>query len=180
MTPQITLIVAVAGNGVIGRDNALPWRLPSDLKRFKALTRGKPVIMGRKTYQSIGRALPDRTNIVLTRDDAFRAPGVVTTMSLDDALQVAVGDALRRDTDTIAVIGGAAIYALTMPYATCIELTSVHALPDGDAHFATPDPGQWAESKREPHRAAAGDSADFSYVTYRRTGASEPLRQSRR
>lgn len=168
---QITLIVAVADNGVIGRCNALPWRLPSDLRRFKSLTIGGPVIMGRKTYQSIGKPLPGRTNIVLTRDAAFRAPGIVATTSLDEALQVATGDALRRGTKSIAVIGGAEIYALAMPRATAIELTRVHATPDGDAHFATPDPAAWQEMERQTHDAAPGDSAKFTYVSYRRIAA---------
>ena len=171
MIDGLTLIVAVADNGVIGRGNALPWRLPSDLKRFKSLTIGRPVIMGRKTHQSIGKPLPERANIVLTRDAAFRTPGVVTTTSLDEALQVAQGDALRRGATSIAVIGGAEIYALAMPRATAIELTRVHATPDGDAHFATPDPAAWQEIGSETHHATSGDSANFTYVSYRRIAA---------
>ncbi len=166
--PQITFIVAVADNGVIGHNNALPWRLPSDLKRFKALTFGKPILMGRKTYESIGRQLPGRTNIVLTRDAAFRASGLVVTTSLDAALAVAAGDALRRGVNELAVIGGAKIFELCMARASRVELTRVHAAPEGDAHFATPDPAAWQEDAREAHAAAPGDSANFTYLTYRR------------
>ncbi len=168
MKPQIVLIVAVADNGVIGKDNALPWRLSSDLKRFKALTSGRPVLMGRKTFRSIGRPLPDRTNIVLTRDRAFSAAGIAVACSPADALAVAVGDAARRGVDEIAVIGGAEVYALFLGQAARIELTRVHASPEGDAFFSTPDLAQWQEAGRERQTAGPKDSADFSYVSYRR------------
>src|SRR6202035_2456884 len=108
---NIVLIAAVADNGVIGADGAIPWRLKTDLQRFKALTTGKPVVMGRKTFLSLRRPLPGRTNIVMTRDAGFRASGAVVTTSLDQALAVATGDALRRFVTEIAVIGGAEIYA---------------------------------------------------------------------
>src|SRR3954469_25412473 len=111
MRPEIVLIVAVAENGVIGSLGAIPWRLKSDMKRFKALTLNRPVVMGRKTFVSIGRPLPGRTNIIVTRDPDFRAAGVVVTNSFADARAIAMGDALRRFATEIAVIGGAEIYA---------------------------------------------------------------------
>src|SRR6476661_6150564 len=130
--PEIVLIVAVADNGVIGSRGAMPWRLKSDIQRFKAITTGKPVVMGRKTFASIGRPLPGRTNIVVTRDTNFRAPGAVVTTSLADARAVARADALRRSVAEIAVIGGAEIYAQWMEVADRLEITEVHARPGGD------------------------------------------------
>src|SRR6267154_6566425 len=109
--PEIVLIVAVADNGVIGSRGAMPWRLKSDIQRFKAITTGRPVVMGRKTFASIGRPLPGRTNIVVTRDRDFRAAGVVVTNATADAMAIATGDALRRFATEIAIIGGAEIYA---------------------------------------------------------------------
>jgi dihydrofolate reductase len=162
--------VAVADNGVIGQGNAMPWRLKSDLQRFKRLTLNKPVIMGRKTYQSIGRPLPGRTNIVVTRDPVFAAAGVVVATSFEAAEQVARGDALRRFATEIAVIGGAEVFAHWLPGAARLELTEVHAQPEGDTRFPPIDPDQWQEVARERHAAGAQDSADFSYVTYRRCG----------
>jgi dihydrofolate reductase len=166
--PQIVLIVAVAENGVIGADGAMPWRLKSDMQRFKALTLDKPVVMGRKTFASIGRSLPRRTNIVVTRDKAFRAAGVVVTHSFADAMAVATGDALRRFATEIAIIGGVEIYAQWMGRADRLEITEVHARPDGDTRFAAIDPTDWEEVARVRNPAGPGDSADFSYVTFRR------------
>jgi len=166
--PQIVLIVAVAENGVIGADGAMPWRLKSDMQRLKALTLDKPVVMGRKTFASIGRPLPRRTNIVVTRDKTFRAAGVVVTHSFADAMAVATGDALRRFATEIAIIGGAEIYAQWMGHADRLEITEVHARPDGDTRFAAIDPTDWEEVARVRNPAGPGDSADFSYVTFRR------------
>jgi dihydrofolate reductase len=165
---EVFLIAAVADNGVIGARGAIPWRLKSDLQRLKALTIGKPVVMGRKTFASIGRPLPGRTNIVLTRDAGFRKPGVVVTTSFADARAVALGDALRRSAADIAVIGGAEIYAQWMACADRLEITEVHARPDGDTHFAAIDAADWQEVARVRNPAGSDDSADFSYVTYRR------------
>src|SRR5579859_5743303 len=123
---EIVLIVAVADNGVIGADGAIPWRLKTDLQRFKALTSGKPVVMGRKTFRSLRRPLPGRTNIVMTRDADYRAAGAVVTTSLEQARDVAAGDALRRFATEIAVIGGADIYAQWIGEATRLEITEVH------------------------------------------------------
>jgi dihydrofolate reductase len=165
---DIVLIAAVAENGVIGAGGAMPWRLKSDMARFKALTSGKPVVMGRKTFASIGRPLPGRTNIVVTRDLGFLAGGVVVTHSLDDALAIATGDALRRFATEIAIIGGAEIYAQWMDRADRLEITEVHARPEGDTRFAAIDLTSWEEVARVRKPAGPGDSADFSYVTYRR------------
>jgi dihydrofolate reductase len=166
--PQVVLIVAVADNGVIGSRGALPWRLKSDIQRLKAITMGKPVVMGRKTFASIGRRLPGRTNIVVTRDANFRAPGAVLTTSFSDARAVALGDALRRLAPDIAVIGGAEIYAQWMDIADRLEVTEVHARPEGDTYFAAIDAATWEEVARVRNPAGPDDSADFSYVTYRR------------
>ncbi|KRR01546.1 dihydrofolate reductase [Bradyrhizobium valentinum] len=165
---EIVLIVAVAENGVIGAGGAIPWRLKSDMARFKALTTGKPVVMGRKTFVSIGRPLPGRTNIVVTRDAGYRADGVVVTRSLTDAKAIATGDALRRFATEIAVIGGAEIYAQWMDSADRLEITEVHARPDGDTRFPAVDPTAWEEVARVRNPAGPDDSADFSYVTFRR------------
>jgi dihydrofolate reductase len=164
--PAIVLIAAVADNGVIGRNNALPWRLSSDLKRFRALTTGKPVVMGRKTYVSIGKPLPARTNIVVTRDPAFAAPGVVAAPSLDAALAVARGDALRRGADAIAVIGGTEIFKQAMPLADRLEITHVHSQPDGDTFLPPIDAAAWKATARSDHAAGPQDDADFSCVRY--------------
>jgi dihydrofolate reductase len=164
---EVFLIAAVADNGVIGARGAIPWRLKSDMQRLKALTIGKPVVMGRKTFASIGRPLPGRTNIVVTRDAGFRKPGVVVTTSFADARAVALGDALRRSAD-IAVIGGAEIYAQWMACADRLEITEVHARPEGDTYFAAIDAADWQEVARVRNPAGSDDSVDFSYVTYRR------------
>jgi len=169
--PEIVFVLAVAENGVIGRNNEIPWRLKADMQRFKALTFGKPVVMGRKTFLTLKRPLPGRTNIVMTRDAGLSAPGAVVTTSLAAALEVARGDALRRSVSEIAVIGGADVYAQWLDRADRLEITEVHAQPDGDTRFAPPDPAIWQEAARERHVAAAGDSADYSYVTWRRRPA---------
>jgi dihydrofolate reductase len=165
---EVVLIAAVADNGVIGARGAIPWRLKSDLQRFKALTMGKPVVMGRKTFASIGRPLPGRTNIVVTRDRGFRAAGAVVTMSFNDARAVALGDALRRSAGEIAVIGGAEVYTQWMACADRLEITEVHARPEGDTYFAAIDAAVWQEVARVRNKAGSDDSADFSYATYRR------------
>jgi dihydrofolate reductase len=164
---EIVFVVAVAENGVIGANGAIPWRLKSDMQRFRALTIGKPVVMGRKTFLSLRRPLPGRTNIVITRDAAYRAAGAVVTTSSADARAIARGDALRRSVAEIAVIGGAEIYRQWIACADRLEVTEVHARPDGDTTFEI-DKAQWEEVARVRHPAGPDDSADFSYVTYRR------------
>lgn len=164
----VVLFAAVAENGVIGRDNALPWRLPSDMKRFRAVTMGKPVVMGRKTYLSIGKPLSGRTNIVISRNTDFTAPGVVSAANLDAALSSARGDALRRGADAIIVIGGTEIFAQTMPLAERLDITLVHARPAGDTYFPAIDPHVWREVERSEHSAGPQDEAGFAHIGYLR------------
>ena len=166
---EIVLIVAIAENGVIGAAGAIPWRQKSDMQRLKAMTMGRPIVMGRKTFMSFPRRpLPGRTNIVITRDAGFRAPGAIVTNSASQALATARGDALRRSAAEIAILGGAEIYAATMPLADRLEITEVHASPPGSTLFPAIDPAQWEEAARERHASGPDDQADFSYVTYRR------------
>jgi dihydrofolate reductase len=166
---DLVLVVAVAENRVIGRDNQLPWRLRSDMQHFRATTMGKPVVMGRKTFQSLGRQLKGRTVIVVTRDRDFAAPGIVAAPSLEAALAAARGDALRRGTDAIMVAGGGHVYAEALPRADRIEMTLVHASPDGDTFFPALDPAVWREAERIEHAAGPDDSADFAVVRFART-----------
>jgi dihydrofolate reductase len=166
---EIVLIAAVAENGVIGAGGAMPWRLKSDMARLKAMTMGKPIVMGRKTFESFPRRpLPGRTNIVVTRDATYRAAGAVVTTSCADAEAIASGDALRRFATEIAIIGGADIYAHWMDRADRLEITEVHSRPDGDTRFPAIEPRDWEEVARVRNPAGPGDSADFSYVTFRR------------
>jgi dihydrofolate reductase len=170
---NITLVAALAENGVIGRDNGLPWRLKSDMVHFRAITMGKPVVMGRKTFLSIGKPLAGRSNIVVSRDLSFAAPGVVVAPDIEAALTVARGDALRRGATEIAVIGGADIYAQTMPVADRLVLTRVHLRPDGDTTFPAVDLDLWQEMEAAEHRAGPGDEASFSVSLYRRRVVTE-------
>jgi dihydrofolate reductase len=154
------LIVAAAENDVIGRGNRLPWRLPADLRRFKALTLGSCVLMGRKTYESIGRALPGRTNVVLSRSPEF-APGDCTVVATLEAARIAAGTAC-----TLMVIGGAEIYRLCLPLASRIHLTLVHTrIEDGDAFFGGWRSPEWRESGRERHESDDNNSYAYSFVT---------------
>lgn len=168
--PAIVLVAAVSENGVIGRDNALPWRLKSDLRRFRAVTMGKPIVMGRKTFLSIGRPLPGRTNIVVSRDPAFAATGVLVSGNLDAALEVASGDAARRGAGEIAIIGGAELFAQTLGRADRLDITIVHATIAGDIRLPPIDPAEWKEAARREQPAAAGDDVAMSFVTYIRAG----------
>jgi dihydrofolate reductase len=161
---RLVLVAAVAENGVIGRDGALPWRLSGDLKRFKALTLGKPVLMGRRTFASIGRALPGRANIVLTRDPSFRAEGVRTAPNLASALAIAEEEARRLGADEIAIIGGAALYAETLPRAHRLYLTEVHAKPPGTTYFPAFDRKAWREIAREDPLQPPGEEYSYSFV----------------
>jgi dihydrofolate reductase len=164
MRPEIVLVVAVADNGVIGRDGAMPWHLPADLRHFKRLTTGKPVIMGRKTFESIGKPLPGRHNIVLTRDAAWRADGVTVVPNLAEAIAAAGLDPRAR-ADAIMVIGGAQVYAQALPIATRIELTRIHLAPDGDTRFPDLDPAIWHEEARAEH-PAEGDAPAHDFLSY--------------
>jgi dihydrofolate reductase len=166
--PEIVLMVAVAENGVIGAKGTIPWRVRADVQRLKTMTMGKPVVMGRKTFESLPKPLPGRTNIVVTRDPNYRAAGAVVTSSFADAHAIALGDALRRFATEIAVLGGAEIYAQWMGLADRLEVTEVHARPGGDTRFPAIDPADWEEVARVRNSASGDDSADYSYVTYRR------------
>ena len=159
MNTEPFLIYARADNGVIGNDGSLPWHLPADLKRFKALTMGKAMIMGRKTFDSFPAPLPGRRHIVLTRDRSWRTSGAQVAHSVGEALELA-GDS------AVAVIGGAEIYAQFMALAEWIELTEVHATPDGDTHMPPLGP-EWYEMAREDRDAADGRPA-YSFVTLKR------------
>ena len=158
---MISLIVAVAEQGVIGQQNALPWRLSGDLKRFKALTMGKPMIMGRKTYDSIGRPLPGRTNIVITRQSDLQLPGCVVVTSLDQAIN-------SVQADEYMVIGGAEIYRQALPLAQRVYLTQVHAKVDGDAFFPELSSTQWREVSREDQPADEQNQYAHSFITLER------------
>src|SRR5436305_3228358 len=142
---KLVFVVAVAKNGVIGRAGGLPWRLPSDLKHFKALTMGKPMLMGRRTWGSIRRPLPGRETIVVTRDQKFAAAGVHVAHSIEAGLQLAAEQAKRMQADTIMIVGGADIFAALIDRADLIHLTEVDLAPEGDVLFPPLDPAQWTE-----------------------------------
>jgi len=165
---NIVLVAAVGENNVIGQGGQLPWHIRSDLRHFRALTLNRPVIMGRKTFHSIGKPLDGRTNIVLTRDLGFVAPGIVLAASLDIALSAARKDARARNVDEIMVIGGGDVFAATMPMAARLEITRVHASPPGDAFFPPIDPQLWREVSREERIPGPNDTASFALVTYLR------------
>jgi dihydrofolate reductase len=166
--PVLALIAAVAKNGVIGSSGALPWRLSSDLKHFKAATMGKPLVMGRKTYQSIGGPLAGRTTIVVTRDPAFAAEGVSVARGIEDALRLAEAAARAGGVEEILVAGGGEIYAETIGRASRLHLTEVDVAPKGDAHFPPIDPDQWREVSRQQGERGPRDEADFAFVEYER------------
>lgn len=165
---KVVLVAAIGENDVIGRRGELPWRLKSDLQHFKRVTLNRPVIMGRKTWQSIGKPLKDRTNIVVTRALDLVAPGAVLATSLDAAFAYARKDADRRGTDEIMVIGGGDVFAAVMPDADRLEITLVHAAPEGDSYFPPIDPQQWREVAHERHPRGPDDETDFALLTYER------------
>lgn len=163
MSAAITLVLAVADNGVIGAHGGIPWRIPEDMKRFRALTMGKPIVMGRKTWDSFPKKpLPGRTNIVITRDKTWKAQGAVIVNSLDEALATA----RRENPSEIAIVGGAEIYRQALAQATRIELTEVHTNAIGDTHFPPFEKNVWRETAREDHVASNG--LCYSYVTLER------------
>ena len=166
----LSLIVAVAENGVIGRDGGLPWRLSSDLKTFRRLTMGKPVIMGRRTFQSIGKPLDGRDNIVVTRDPHFDVPGVSACDTESEAITLARVLASTRGADEIMIIGGAAIYDATLPVADRIYFTQVYAKPDGDRHFQALDPAIWQEVSREALPQGKRDDHASTLIIFERRG----------
>ena len=164
----LSIVVALADNGVIGRDNRLIWRLKTDLRRFRELTIGKPMIIGRKTHESIGRPLPGRETVVLTRDAAFSPPGVLVAHDWEEALARAQESAERLNADEIAVIGGAEIYALALPQAERLHLTLVHAAPEGDTFFPAYDAAAFRETARKAHPEAADDEHAFTFIDLER------------
>jgi dihydrofolate reductase len=169
----LVLVVAVADNGVIGEGGRLPWRLKSEMAHFRKVTMGKPVVMGRKTYLSIGSPLKGRTNIVVSRDPSFALPGILVAPNVEAALSAARGDALRRGACEIAVIGGADIYRQTMAHADRMLVTRVHLQPAGDTKFPDIDARVWRELDRSEHRAAPDDETAFTVLTYVRVNAAE-------
>jgi len=173
MRSTITFIVAVAENGVIGRNVDLPWHLRTDLKRFKTLTWGKPMIMGRKTWISIGKALPGRETIVVTRDPDFTAEGAHVVHSVEAAMERAQAFAVELNADEITVVGGGDIFRQLMPVADRIHLTLVHAEPEGDAFFPLPDDTEWIEESRAHHEPGEGDDHAFDFVVYARRSAAD-------
>lgn len=176
--PEIVLVVAAAPNRVIGRDGDLPWRLSSDLKHFKALTMGRPMVMGRRTFASIGRPLPGRTTIVVSRDPTFAAEGVLTATSLDAALARASEVAAATGVSETMVVGGGEIYAQALPLADRIELTEVALEPslDGAVLFPAIDSGDFVEITRRPGERTDRDEADFTFVTLVRRRAGDDTR----
>lgn len=160
----LAIVVAVAENGVIGRDNQLPWRLKTDLRHFRELTIGRPVIMGHKTWDSIGRPLPGRESIVLSRDAAFRIAGARTVTGWDEARAAADELAAGMGADTVAVIGGAAIFRFALPECDRLHLTLVHARPSGDVTFPPYDPSDFTETGSAAHPASPDDEHPFTFV----------------
>lgn len=160
---RISAIVAMSENGVIGRDNTLPWRLPADLQHFKKITMGKPIIMGRKTYESIGRPLPGRCNIVVTRDIHFQAPGCVVVNTIEAAFA-----AVPSGSDEVFIIGGAELYQAMLPRLQQLYVTVVHAVVQGDTYFPTIDKAIWQECECHAHQPDAQNAYAYSFVIYNR------------
>lgn len=155
---NLSLIVAIANNGVIGKDNTLPWHLPEDLKRFRALTTGHHIIMGRKTYESLGRLLPGRTTVIVTRNTEYKVEGALTAHSLSEAAELCRGD------NEAFVIGGAELYKEALHIVNKLYITEIKLDVDGDAHFPSFDVAKWQQTAHEDHVSASG--LPFSYVTY--------------
>lgn len=159
--PILSAIVAMAENRIIGKDNKLPWHLPADLKHFKTITTGHPILMGRKTYESIGRPLPNRTNIIMTRDASYQAAGCIVVTSIEDALK----QAAAHDAGEIFVIGGAEIYKQLMPHIQRIYLTIVHQPFDGDVYFPELDMKKWEKVVDEKHAADEQNAYAYEFIT---------------
>jgi dihydrofolate reductase len=168
-TPIVALVVAMAKNRAIGRDGNLPWHLSSDMRYFRKITMGKPIIMGRLTFLSLGRALPGRTNIVLTRNAAFEAPGAIMAYNLEEAFDVAHKEAAKAGVDEIMVIGGEDVFRAVLPQAGRIYLTEVDAEPEADTWFPALDRREWREVSREDRPEGPKDDHAFSFVVLERT-----------
>ncbi|TAL81515.1 MAG: dihydrofolate reductase [Beijerinckiaceae bacterium] len=177
--PPLALVVAVAENGVIGKENGLPWHISSDLKRFRALTMGKPLLMGRKTFESIGRALPGRETILISRDPAFvPSPGVHHAVTIDSALALAAARAEVMKADEIIIAGGSEIFAALLDRVNRMYVTFIAAAPKGDVFFPSVDWSNWEEIHREDHLPQKGDDAAFSFVDFVRRDASHHATQA--
>lgn len=170
---RIALVVAVADNGVIGQEGGLPWRISSELKHFKGLTMGKPMVMGRKTFESIGKPLEGRDTIVITRNPHFEAAGIHVVDGLEAALEVARRLAKGRQADEVLVVGGGEIYRTALPVADRVYLSEIHAEPEGDTRFPTLDAQIWQETSRERRDPGPKDSAAFSFVVLDRVVSDE-------
>lgn len=162
MKPRISIIVAVARNGVIGRDNKLPWHLPADLRYFKSLTLGHHVVMGRKTFESIGKPLPGRTSVVVTRQPGYQAPGAIVASSVDQALAKCAEDS------EVFIIGGAELFAQTMDRADRLYATEIQQDFEGDVRYPEYDRGEWKEISREKHRLDGPGGLEYHFVVYDR------------
>lgn len=167
MTLPVVIVVAAADNGVIGRDNGLVWRLKTDLKHFRSLTLGHPLIMGRKTFDSIGKPLPGRETIVLTRDAAFHADGVHVAHDLETALALGQEIGARLGSDSVVIGGGEIVYRQALPFSDRIHLTRVHVAPEGDAVFPAVDSARFREVARKDHPAGPDDEHPFSFIDYK-------------
>jgi len=164
--PLLDIVVAVADNGVIGRDGDMPWRLPTDLRHFKALTLGRPMVMGRRTFEAIGRPLPGRETIVVSRDPAFAPDGVTVLSDLDAALEKATASAEAKGVPSCVVAGGGVLYAATIHRADRLYVTRVAASPEGDTRFPPIDPALWVLAAAEPMVRSERDSADATFETW--------------
>lgn len=162
MSTRISLIAAMAQNRTIGINNTLPWRLPGELKYFKSVTMGHHILMGRKTYESIGKPLPGRTTVIITRNQDYRAPGCIIANTLEAAISVCAAD------DEIFFIGGAELYSQALHVADRLYLTEIQKDFEGDAHFPAFDYNQWLEIKREKHKVDEADSLEYHFVVYDR------------
>jgi dihydrofolate reductase len=167
--PIVALVVARAENRAIGRGGNLPWHLHSDMRYFRKITMGKPIVMGRLTHMSLGRVLDGRVNIVLTRNAAFEVPGAAMAYNLEEALDVARKEAAKAGVGEIMVIGGEDVFRAVLPQASRIYLTEVHASPEADTWFPDLDMSEWREVSREAHAAGPRDDHDFSFVVLDRT-----------
>ncbi|MEQ3724750.1 dihydrofolate reductase [Alcanivorax sp.] len=168
MSIRLSMMVAKASNNVIGRDNKLPWYLPNDLKYFKQVTFGKPVIMGRNTWESLKGPLPGRTNIVITRQQQYLAEGAKVVATVDEAITMAENVAFIEGQEEAVIMGGAEIYALALPQTQRLYLTEVHAEVDGDTFFPEYDTSEWKEIGREDFPAEGPNPYDYSFVVYER------------
>jgi dihydrofolate reductase len=166
--PAIAIVVAIADNGVIGAEGDMPWHLSTDLRRFRQITMGHPVIMGRKTYESIGKPLPGRTNIVVTRQADFAPEGMLVAKSVDEAVSVARTTAMRDGVDAICILGGGQIYRETLPKADILHVTHVECSPEGDTVFPAIEIGQWHAEEMENVPKGERDTCNSRYVVYRR------------